>query len=200
MRHGILRYRFRYNLGDDGPFVVRDPIPRRQWPGGLVGTYALHLMSRGPIYGGELTQRIDDVTRGAWRPGAGAVYPILTALVERGEAHMERVHGRKVYSLTPRGEAQLAEARSRLRERGRRFGERQALMLDMVDPAERSEVLIETLRRAIETVAEFAASPDGLPDARARSSTLRRARAELRRGLSRLEAETKPSTHRGRSR
>ncbi|EQD72226.1 PadR, Transcriptional regulator PadR-like family, partial [mine drainage metagenome] len=99
----------------------------------MVGTYALYMMSRGPIYGGELTQRIDDVTRGSWRPGAGAIYPILSGLVRRGEARLEVRDGRKVYSLTARGAARLKEVRSRIRERGGRFAELRGLILDMVE-------------------------------------------------------------------
>lgn len=166
--------------------VARSESPRR-WPGGLVGTYALFMMSRAPIYGGELTQRIEDATRGAWRPGAGAIYPILTGLVDRGEARVERVQGRKTYSLTPRGAARLAEARSRIGERGRRFGELRSLLLEMLEPPQRVEIVLEGLHRAIDTTFELAEDPAALPSVRERTRVLHRARTELKRGLSRLD-------------
>ncbi len=172
----------------------------RRWPGGLVGTYALHLMSRAPIYGGELAQRIDDVTRGAWRPGAGAIYPILTGLVRRGEARVDRVDGRKTYALTPRGAARLAEVQSRIRDRGRRFAELRSLVLDMVDPPQRAEIMLDNLHRAIDAIAEIAGSPESLADARTRTRTLSRARAELRRGITRLGPSRDRPTARRRGR
>lgn len=174
--------------------------PRRRWPGGLVGTYALHLMSRSPIYGGELTQRIEDATRGAWRPGAGAIYPILTGLVLRGEAKVERVNGRKLYALTTRGEARLEEVRSRFRERGRRFAELRSLVLEMVEPSDRVEILLDSLRRAVDGVEEIANSPSAIPDARERARTLHRAREELRRGVTRLDRSAMRSGRSRRSR
>jgi DNA-binding PadR family transcriptional regulator len=180
--------------------MVAPRAGHRRWPGGLVGTYALHLMSRAPIYGGELTQRIDDVTRGAWRPGAGAIYPILTGLVQRGEARVDRVNGRKTYTLTPRGAARLAEVQSRIRDRGSRFAELRSLVLDMVDPPERAEIMLDNLHRAIDAIAEIAASPESLPDARARTRILSRARAELRRGVTRLGPSRGQSPARRRSR
>lgn len=160
----------------------------RAWPGGLAGTYALYLMGQAPIYGGELAQRIGDVTRDAWRPGAGAIYPILTGLVRRGDAKVQRVNGRKTYSITPRGAARLAEVRSRIRERGRRFAELRSLILDMVDPLERTEIMLENLHRAVEAIVEITADPRALPHAADRSRAIQRARAELRAGLGRMSA------------
>ncbi len=53
----------------------------------LVGLYALATMEReGVVHGYLLSQRISERTDGAWRPGPGAVYPSLSALVERGWA------------------------------------------------------------------------------------------------------------------
>lgn len=178
--------------------MARAPSSHRRWPGGLVGTYALYLMRAGPIYGGQLTQRIDDVTRGAWRPGAGAVYPILTGLVTRGEARVDRINGRKVYAITPRGAVRLEEVRSRIRERGRRFGELRSLLLDMVEPSQRAEVMLDHLRRAIDAIAEVSHLPGGLPDARSRKRTIDRARAELQRGLRELAGPPSPFPARGR--
>ena len=160
--------------------------PHRRWPGGLVGTYALAMMSRAPIYGGELAQRIEDLTRGAWRPGAGAIYPSLRGLVSRGEARIGRQDGRKVYILTARGAARLNDLRNRIRERGSRFAELRNLILDMVEPSDRAAIMLDQLHQSIRGFEEMYRSPDSIPDARARARTLARARAELRQGLARL--------------
>lgn len=147
-----------------------------------MGTYALYMMQNGPIYGGELTQRIDDLTRGAWRPGAGAVYPILAGLVRRGEARVERRGGRKVYGLTKRGATRLKEVRSRIRERGGRFAELRNLILDMVEPSERAEILLDQLHRAISSLVEMSRSVESLPDRTRRTRFVERAKNELRQG------------------
>ncbi len=151
-----------------------------------MGSYALAMMSRAPIYGGELAQRIEDLTRGSWRPGAGAIYPSLRGLVARGEARIGRQDGRKVYILTPRGAARLADLRSRIRERGGRFAELRSVILDIVEPSERATIMLDQLHNAIRGFEEIYRSPLSIPDARARARTLARARAELRQGLARL--------------
>ena len=124
----------------------------RHWPGGLIGTYALHLMQRAPIYGGELTRRIEESTHGAWRPGAGAVYPILQGLVARGDAAL-KMHGRrKTYRITAQGRVRLRMVRARLRTGGSRFAELRGLILDMAAPKDRVELLDLHLGRAIESI------------------------------------------------
>ncbi|EQD39497.1 transcriptional regulator, PadR-like family, partial [mine drainage metagenome] len=155
-----------------------------------------YMMSRGPIYGGELTQRIDDVTRGSWRPGAGAIYPILSGLVRRGEARLEVRDGRKVYSLTARGAARLKEVRSRIRERGGRFAELRGLILDMVEPSERAEILLDHLHLAIQPFVDIGRSPDGISESRERARVLARARAELRQGMVKLGSSRRRGTSR----
>ncbi len=152
-----------------------------------MGTYALGMMSRAPIYGGELAQRIEELTRGAWRPGAGAIYPSLRGLVERGEARIGHQDGRKVYILTSRGAARLEEVRSRIRERGGRFAELRSLILDLVEPSERAAIMLDQLHNSIRGFEEMYRSPDSITDARARARTLALARAELRQGLARLD-------------
>jgi DNA-binding PadR family transcriptional regulator len=164
------------------------PANRRNWPGGLVGTYALFMMRRAPIYGGELAQRIGDLTRDAWRPSAGAIYPILRGLVQRGDARVGRREGRKVYILTPRGAARLKLVRERIRERGGRFAELRSLVLDMVEPEQRGEILLDHLHRAIQPFVELRMSTTMLPKGAARSRVLARARAELEGGLVGLRA------------
>ncbi len=144
------------------------------------------MMSKGPIYGGELAQRIEELTRGAWRPGAGAIYPSLRGLVARGDARIGRRDGRKVYILTPRGAARLKEVHARIRERGGRFAELRNLILDMVEPAERAAFLLDQLHRIIQNLEEIRRSSEIVPDARVRARTLARARTELRQGIARL--------------
>lgn len=149
-----------------------------------MGVYALHLMSRGPIYGGELAQRIDDATHGNWKPGAGAIYPILKGLVRRGSARAELRGGRKVYVLTTQGASRLQEVRARLKEGGGRFAELRNLTLEMIDPADRLEVMVRHLHRAIQPFVEMQRSTEpGFLEGPVRARALVLARAELEHGL-----------------
>ena len=50
-------------------------------PKGLLRYYILHKIAQKPIHGYEIIQDIDSKTEGAWRPGAGSLYPILKKLV-----------------------------------------------------------------------------------------------------------------------
>ncbi|HTW55586.1 MAG TPA: PadR family transcriptional regulator [Thermoplasmata archaeon] len=88
--------------------AVRGPGPAR-----VVGLYALASMERdGPLYGYALAERIAEATDGAWRPGPGAVYPALNALVARGAARVTRDGRRQVYSITRGGRATLRRIRA----------------------------------------------------------------------------------------
>ncbi len=77
-----------------------------------MGLYALTLMEReGPLHGYGLSERIAERTEGAWRPGAGSVYPSLRKLVESGLARSKATERRRVYSITPQGRALLRRMR-----------------------------------------------------------------------------------------
>lgn len=83
-------------------------------PGRILGIYALSVMEHeGPLYGYMLAERIAGRTDGAWRPGAGAIYPALQSLVKRGRARAVREGRRRVYTITPRGRGFLRELRRR---------------------------------------------------------------------------------------
>jgi DNA-binding PadR family transcriptional regulator len=81
-------------------------------PGRVLGLYALSVMDReGPVHGYMLADRVSDRTDGAWRPGAGAIYPALQSLVTRGFARSSREGRRRVYTITPRGRKALGQIR-----------------------------------------------------------------------------------------
>src|SRR6266480_4188987 len=66
---------------EDGP-SVHDRL--HSAPKGLLRYYILHKIAQKPIHGYEIIQDIDSKTEGAWRPGAGSLYPILKKLVTEG--------------------------------------------------------------------------------------------------------------------
>ena len=81
-------------------------------PPRILGLYSLACMDRdGSIYGYRISRQIAERTGGAWRPGPGAVYPALRALVDRGLARAVRRERRLEYRITSRGRGVLRELR-----------------------------------------------------------------------------------------
>jgi len=81
---------------------------------GDVRTAILLLLQDQPMHGYQLMQAISDRTNGAWRPSPGAVYPTLDQLEDEGLATIQQEGGRRLVTLTPQGQAHLAEHRGEL--------------------------------------------------------------------------------------
>jgi DNA-binding PadR family transcriptional regulator len=79
---------------------------------GDVRVAILLLLSEQPMHGYQLMQAMADRTQGAWRPSAGAIYPTLATLREAGLVSVHAVDGRKLASLTDKGEIYVRENRA----------------------------------------------------------------------------------------
>ena len=149
----------------------------------LVGMYALTVMEReGPVHGYGLSERIDERTEGAWRPGPGAVYPSLTQLVASGFARARTQGRRRVYTITPKGRRFLATLR---RHGGRRKEGRPdlgALWAEVMGVEGIEGFLVRRLHHSVDAIEAQLARSDA-------SERLReRALAELSAALERLGA------------
>ena len=71
----------------------------------------LALLAEKPAHGYELIKIIEERSEGFYTPSPGVIYPALTYLQEVGNASVAQDGGRKLYSITPQGEAYLAEQR-----------------------------------------------------------------------------------------
>ncbi|MDZ5453130.1 PadR family transcriptional regulator [Labrys sp. ZIDIC5] len=72
----------------------------------------LALIAEKPRHGYELIRAIEEKFGGAYAPSPGAVYPTLTLLEEQDHIRNEASDGtKKLYTITPEGEAFLAENR-----------------------------------------------------------------------------------------
>ncbi|MCG2627004.1 PadR family transcriptional regulator [Bradyrhizobium sp. WYCCWR 13023] len=71
----------------------------------------LALLADRPAHGYELIKIIEERSEGFYTPSPGVIYPALTYLEEVGHASVAQDGGRKLYSITPQGEAFLAEQR-----------------------------------------------------------------------------------------
>jgi DNA-binding PadR family transcriptional regulator len=85
---------------------------RRMFDQGDVRLILLKLISEKPSHGYELIKAIEDRLGGAYAPSPGIVYPALTLLEEQGLIRVESTDGpRKLYAITPEGEAVLEQNR-----------------------------------------------------------------------------------------
>ncbi len=76
--------------------------------------YLLLLLGDEPRHGYELIRLLEDRFMGMYTPSAGTIYPRLSALEDDGLVEHEVLDGRKVYRLTPAGEAELEGRRDEI--------------------------------------------------------------------------------------
>jgi len=69
----------------------------------------LSLLSEGPRHGYELMKQLEERSGGMYRASAGSVYPTLQQLEDEGLARSAPEDGKRVYRLTPEGEALVEE-------------------------------------------------------------------------------------------
>jgi DNA-binding PadR family transcriptional regulator len=74
---------------------------------GDVRAAVLALLSEQPMHGYQLIRQIEERSGGSWKPSAGSVYPTLQLLADEGLISAEESNGRKTYTLTDAGRAQV---------------------------------------------------------------------------------------------
>ena len=74
----------------------------------------LALIAEQPRHGYEIIKAIEDRLAGTHSPSPGVIYPTLTMLDELGHATVADIGGKKLYAITPEGEAHLAANRAAL--------------------------------------------------------------------------------------
>ena len=82
-------------------------------PRGYVRGLLLAALIDGPAHGYELMRRLEAQAGGRWRPSPGSVYPLLQLLEDEGLVRGTDTGGRRVYELTPAGQAQADQGRLR---------------------------------------------------------------------------------------
>jgi len=105
-----------------GPFTGRGRPRGRQRPrggkrrrqffeSGEVKYVILRLIREKPRHGYEIIKALEQETGGWYTASAGTVYPTLQLLEDQGHVRIVETDGKKVYHITPEGEAFLAEHR-----------------------------------------------------------------------------------------
>lgn len=83
---------------------------RRMFDGGELRLVLLKLISEQPRHGYDLIRVVEERSGGAYAPSPGVVYPTLTLLADMGLTVEQEAEGaRKLFAVTPDGEAHLAE-------------------------------------------------------------------------------------------
>ncbi|BCM89926.1 transcriptional regulator YqjI [Abditibacteriota bacterium] len=67
----------------------------------------LSLIAEKPRHGYDIIKTIEERFGGSYSPSPGVVYPTLTMLEEMGYTTVEESGGKKLYTITPEGEAFL---------------------------------------------------------------------------------------------
>ena len=75
---------------------------------GRLRLYLLRLLDEAPRHGYEIIRLLEDRFMGLYSPSAGTVYPRLARLEEEGLISRDESSGRKIYSITDAGRAELA--------------------------------------------------------------------------------------------
>lgn len=93
----------RMGRGFRGPWGPFGPRARR----GDVRAAILALLAEQPMHGYQVMQELESRSGGAWRVSPGSVYPTLQLLEDEGLVTGRDVEGKRVFSLTEAGTAQV---------------------------------------------------------------------------------------------
>lgn len=127
-------------------------------PKGLLRHYILHRIAEGPVHGYEVIQDIDNKTEGAWRPGAGSLYPLLKKLESEGliKAEGSREEAtRRVYHITPKGQQSLLESKEMLTNFQHRWSFMRKIFIELIDPDKVANFFVESSNRQFELAREI---------------------------------------------
>jgi len=179
--------------------------PRSQGaPRGLLHFYALLSIARKPMRGYDLIREIEFKTEGAWRPGPGAVYPVLQKLVKQGYISVKRKSGdgptQVLYEVTPAGEQNIANAKKMMRSSTERLALMRSLFIDLMEPDDLVKFILNSFEGQAETLHMIVESnKSGLSD-QDRLFVLRRYKLNLERELGRAAESISEIEGQGRPR
>jgi len=128
-------------------------------PKGLLRHYILHRIAQRPVHGYEVIQDIGSRTEGAWRPGAGSLYPILKKLESEGlietEAGPREEATRRVYHITPKGVQSLAESKEMFTNFQHRWSFMRKIFIELIDPENLASFFVDNSNRQFQLAREI---------------------------------------------
>ena len=108
--------RFWAFCGPEGRHGPRRRMRRQMFESGEVKYVILRLLKEKPRHGYEVIKALEEQMGGWYTPSAGTIYPTLQLLEDQGYVRVAETEGKKVYHITPEGEAFLDEHRDVLDE------------------------------------------------------------------------------------
>ncbi len=106
--------------------------------------------------GYDIMKEIENKTEGAWRPGPGAVYPVLRKLVKQGYlAARKKGDGgppHVLYEITRSGLENVANAKKMMKWSTERWSLLRRLFIDLMEPDDLVRFVLNSLELQIELV------------------------------------------------
>ena len=102
MRKAAAAYMKMHGQHGRGGFRRRRPLDH-----GDLRLLILSLIQEDPRHGYDLMTEIEQRTGGTYKPSPGVMYPALSVLEDQGFVKAKKVEGKRVFSLTEAGEAEL---------------------------------------------------------------------------------------------
>lgn len=133
-------------------------------PKGLLRHYILYKIAQKPLHGYEVIQEIDSKTEGAWKPGAGSLYPILKKLVSEGLIKADspsEEDTRKVYQITSKGVEELTKSKEIFASFQHRWGFLRKIFIELIDPEHLADFFVEGSNRQFQMAQELLESKAG---------------------------------------
>lgn len=83
----------------------------KMFDAGAMRYIVLQLISEKPRHGYEIIKELEQRSGGGYSPSPGAIYPLLSMLLDMGHVVASADGNKKLHTITPEGEAFLAENR-----------------------------------------------------------------------------------------
>jgi DNA-binding PadR family transcriptional regulator len=110
----------------------------KMFDAGAMRYVVLQLIAEKPRHGYEIIKELEQRSGGGYSPSPGAIYPLLAMLLDMGHVSATPDGNKKLHTITPDGEAFLAENRqfvdavvARMTEPGDNRGDLRALMHEL---------------------------------------------------------------------
>ncbi|MDG6904397.1 MAG: PadR family transcriptional regulator [Nitrososphaerota archaeon] len=158
-------------------------------PRGLLHFYTLLSIGRRPMRGYDIMKDIEMKTEGAWRPGPGAVYPVLQKLMKQGfinaKAKSKGNPPQVVYEITPSGLENIANAKKMMKSSSQRWNIMRQLFIDLMEPDDLVKFAINSMEMQMDLVHTLVESEKSTLSSQDRLFILRQYKLNLERELSR---------------
>lgn len=95
----------------DGPGRGGRSRGPKMFDAGAMRYIVLQLLAEKPRHGYEIIKELEQRSGGGYSPSPGAIYPLLAMLLDMGHVSATADGNKKLHTITPEGEAFLAENR-----------------------------------------------------------------------------------------